>query len=112
MTTVAIIDFAHCGTTMLAGVCETLGVPMVLGGDPNGKMEDQEVVRALDRGIMAELAAKRDAEHPIWGFKVPGAWKYGTLAVLNDPVYLAIYKEPVAVNYLRFSTVTSFKILC
>ena len=103
MTTVAIIDFAHCGTTMVAGVCEILGVPMVNEDYHPVKREDWEVVEALREGRFAELAEQRN-EHEHWGFKYPGAWIYADVLRenLRDPLYLTIWKDPASVTRRRF----------
>jgi hypothetical protein len=102
--TVAIIDFAHSGTTMLAGICQILGVPMVGEQHKVRKWEDLEVMAALkDEAQFAALVKERNAEHNTWGFKCAGAWKYpASLVHLRDPVYLAIYKDPVSVTWRRF----------
>lgn len=111
-STVAIIDLAHCGTTMLAGVCEILGVPMVGARYKERKWEDQDVIAAIrDRTAFAQLVARRDAAHERWGFKFAGAWLFAdSLVVLRDPVYLAIYKDPVSVTARRFNAVTISKL--
>jgi hypothetical protein len=104
MTTVAIIAFAHCGTTMVAGICEVLGVPMVGTSYHSVKREDWEVVAALQEGRFAELAEQRNAQHEHWGFKFPGAWKYADVLQenLRDPLYLTIWKDPASVARRRF----------
>jgi len=112
--TVGIIDFAHSGTTMLAGCLEILGVPMVGQLYKPMKWEDVEVIRALqDEGRFAVLAQQRNRQHAIWGFKYPGAWKFMDILTrhLQDPVWLAIFKEPVSVTQRRFNAVTMDKLL-
>lgn len=104
MTTVAIIAFAHCGTTMIAGVCEILGVSMVNEDYHPVKREDWEVVEALREGRLPALVEQRSVQHEHWGFKYPGAWHYAdTLQEnLRDPLYLTIWKDPVSVARRRF----------
>ena len=112
--TVAIIDFAHAGTTMLAGVCEILGVPMVGRRYKPMKWEDLDVVEALENeGAFAALVEQRNEQYKLWGFKYCGAWKFQPLLerYLRDPVYLAIFKEPVAVTRSRFGRITPDKVL-
>ena len=106
MVTVAIIDFAHSGTTMVAGICEILGVPMVLGDHHRIKWEDHSVIEAIQQGEGAFAALVERRSHlAAWGFKYPGAWKFPeALAHLRNPVYLAIYKDPVSVTRRRFGT--------
>jgi len=69
MTTVAVVDLAHCGTTMVAGILERIGVPVVLGRD-NGKLEDQSVIGALrNTDQFQRLIDERRGL--MWGFKFP-----------------------------------------
>lgn len=102
--TVAIIDFAHSGSSMVAGICEILGVPMVGDNYDAMKWEDLDVLKALaDEQQFALLVAERNARHSVWGFKRVGAWLFPeALAHLRSPVYLAIYKDPVSVTRRRF----------
>jgi hypothetical protein len=104
MTTVAIIDYAHSGTTMVAGLCHILGVPMVFDDYKRHKLEDLDVLRAIDKEQeFARLVKERDEQYGVWGFKRPGAWTFpDALAHLQDPIYLVIYKDPVTVTYRRF----------
>ena len=110
-TTIAILDLAHHGTTMLAGCYEILGVPMVGLGLQAKRMEDPLIIRALqDEHAFATVVAARS--HRAWGFKYPGAWLYADLLgkYLVDPLYLAIYKDPVSVTWRRANGV-SYKVL-
>ena len=105
--TIAIITFAHCGTTMLAGVLEILGVPMVGENYHRMKWEDHDIIAALkdeNEEQFAALVAERNAQHSTWGFKYPGAWKFMPLlkTYLRNPVYLGIFKDPISVTRRRF----------
>ena len=111
--TVAIVDFAHSGTTMLAGICEILGVPMVGDYYKPMKWEDREIVLSLqDEDTFAALVKERNSTYEKWGFKYPGAWKFMHILKrhLAAPVYLAIFKDPVTVTRRRFHTVTIDKL--
>jgi hypothetical protein len=110
--TVAIIDFAHSGTTMLAGLCQILGVSMVGDNYKEHKMEDLDVVAAIRREKrFARLIEERNEQHPYWGFKMPGAWKFpASLSHLRNPIYLAIYKDPATVAMRRFGIISLNKI--
>jgi len=110
MTTVVILDLAHCGTTMVAGVFQLLGVPMVGDQYDSTKWEDLEVIKALqDESAFAWLVANKP---DLWGFKYPGAWKFAPMlkAHLRDAVYFAIYKGPVSVTIRRFGSVNTTKL--
>jgi len=110
VTTVVIIDFAHSGTTMVAGICEILGVPMVIGPlhyHPM-KQEDSDIIEVLytqpDETAFAALVEERNAKYDSWGFKLPGAWKQAAWLkkYLRDPLYIVIYKDLVSVTRRRF----------
>jgi len=110
VTTVVVLDLAHCGTTMVAGCLELMGVPMVGREYKPDKWEDQAVVDALrDEAVFAWMVATKP---DLWGFKYPGAWKFAPLLKkhLRNPVYFAIYKEPVSVTVRRFGSVNADKL--
>ena len=102
--TVGIIEFAHCGTTMVAGICHILGVPMVSENYKRNKLEDLDVINTIaDEQAFAKLVKERNERHGTWGFKRPGAWTFpDSLVHLRNPIYLAIYKDPVSVTHRRF----------
>ena len=107
--TVIIIDHAHCGTTMLAGLLEMAGVPMVGTNFKEDKWEDLDIIDSLSSGNehrFARLVRHRNEQHEIWGFKYAGAWKFMDvmLKYLTNPIFLVIYKDPVAVTMRRFAT--------
>ena len=108
---VGIIDLAHCGTTMTAGVLERIGVPMVFDHSGARKLEDSEVMAALQEPAKFSTLVKRRGVDG-WGFKFPGAWKYAkTLRFcLPEAVYVAIYKDPVSVTMRRFGTISGGKL--
>ena len=102
--TTVIVTFSHCGTTMLAGMLEIFGVPMVGKNYHKMKWEDHDVIEALqDEDQFAALVAKRNQLWSTWGFKYPGAWNFMPLLKrhLRNPVYLAIFKDPVSVTRRR-----------
>jgi len=112
---IVIVDFAHSGTTMLAGILERLGVPMVSGNDYlDHKWEDMDIISALQKGDdeFSIEVEKRNLLHPIWGFKFPGAFKFSDRMsrILPNPTYLAIYKDPVSVSYRRFGFISTDRI--
>ena len=104
--TIVIVEHAHCGSTMLAGMLEIVGVPMVGENYKKMKWEDQEIIEAMRSGNeddFAELVRERNLKHDVWGFKSPGAWLYMPLLLkhLRNPIFLAIYKDPVSVTLRR-----------
>lgn len=113
MGTIVIVGYAHAGTTMLAGILEILGVPMVDTNYKNMKWEDQDIVEALkNEEKFKQLVEERNAKYKVWGFKSPGAWLHSALleAYLRDPIYLAMFKDPVSVTRRRFKQVTMNKV--
>lgn len=110
--TVAIIDFAHSGTTMLSGLCHILGVPMVFERYKLNKLEDWDVIETIRREKQfAQLVDRRNRQYASWGFKLVGAWKFPkSLVHLRDPLYLAIYKDPVSVTGRRFGAISFNKL--
>lgn len=114
VVTVGIIDHAHSGTTMLAGICEILGVCMVEDQYKPMKWEDTEFIKALqDEQEFVRLVKERNSSHYAWGFKYPGAWMFMDRLQrhLAKPVYMAIYKDPVTVTRRRFGSVTINKLM-
>ena len=113
--TIVIVDLAHHGTTMVAGICQILGVPMVGAGYDAEKWEDPEKRSALrkDQEAFGVIVCQRNAQHDTWGFKSVGAWKQAASlkTYLRNPVYLAIYKDIVSVTVRRFGGVTVNKLL-
>ena len=113
--TVVVIDLAHHGTTMLSGVLEMLGIPMVGDHFDKKRWEDLEIREALDGGgdAFGAVVEKRNAAHDTWGFKRCGVWKQASFldVRLRDPVYLAIYKDPISVTRRRFGTSNDRRLL-
>lgn len=104
--TIVVIEHAHCGSTMLAGMLEIAGIPLVSDEYKEMKWEDQEIVEAMRSGnedALAEVIEKRNLEFDIWGFKSPGAWQHMDLLIKNlrNPIFIAIYKDPVSVTMRR-----------
>ena len=112
--TIAVVDFAHGGTTMLAGILQLLGVPMVGKHYRIEKCEDLEVIQAMhDEGKFQQVVECRNRQHPVWGFKMPGAWHYAELLKnnLRSPIFLAIFKDPVSVTRRRFGKVSRLRLI-
>jgi hypothetical protein len=100
MKTVVILDMAHCGTTMLAGIVHRLGIPMMGENSLVDRVEDLDVRDALSsEATFRALCRERNGRS--WGFKHPGAWRFAEWLrdYLEYPYYLAIYKDPVSVTW-------------
>ena len=103
--TVVIVDLAHHGTTMVSGLCCILGIPMCGGRFDAEKLEDLDIQDALlkhRRQAFERLVEERNAAQAMWGFKRVGGWLWASwLETLRNPVYFAIYKDPVSVTRRR-----------
>ena len=112
--TVGIIAFAHSGTSMLSAILEMLGVKMVFGDVEDyhhRKWEDHEFIHKLDdEEAFGEMVARRNEQVDTWGFKYPGAWMHMDRLQrhLREPVYVAIWKDPVSVTLRRFNSRNRF----
>ena len=112
--TVGIIAYAHTGTSMLSAILEMMGVKMVFDDVEDyhhRKWEDHEFIHKLENeDAFAEMVARRNAQVDCWGFKYPGAWQYMDRLErhLRDPVYLAMWKDPVSVTLRRFNSTNRF----
>jgi len=105
MKTIAVIAFAHSGTTMLAGILEIFGVPMVGNNYLGMNWEDQDIIKSLKGrdGKFAKLVERRNRQHSTWGFKHPGAHNFLDQLdySLRNPIYLSIWKDPMSVTQRR-----------
>jgi hypothetical protein len=113
MTTAVILDLSHCGTSMLSGVIHRLGIPMVQANyrTHESRVEDADVLAALSsEATFKELCKERQGTD--WGFKHPGAWRFEWMPqYLADPVYFAIYKEPISVTWRKYKQIDGISLL-
>jgi hypothetical protein len=95
--TLVVLGSPRGGTSMLAGLLRELGVHM---GDriDRHNHEDQAFVSEDLEQIRATIA-QRNAEHPVWGWKVPDSIRYlpEIEVLLRNPHYLAVFRNPVGV---------------
>ena len=105
--TVVATGIVGSGTTMMAGVLEILGIPMV-GEQHNRRMwEDKEISLNLkNKQKLESIIAKRNETHKIWGFKYPNLNKYFDMlsTMLINPCFLVIFRDPVAIFYKKSGT--------
>jgi hypothetical protein len=75
--TIIVVGIPRSGTSMVASVLKTLG--LFIGKEIDGAVfEDREIAAAIDSRKLARFAAiaeARNAEHRMWGFKRPEAYK-------------------------------------
>jgi len=114
--TIVIVDLAHHGTTMISGLCCILGIPMCGTRYDEEKLEDLDIQDALlknRREAFECIVEERNAEHAMWGFKRVGGclWASWLEESLRNPVYFAIYKDPVSVTGRRFRSIAIGKLL-
>lgn len=100
--TVIVSGVARSGTSMVATILHTAGMMM---GDPPLPvvLEDQEILTAVQSGQEAPLRRvidRRNAAHPVWGFKLPNLVAYlhaDRIAWFRNPRLILIFRDPVAV---------------
>ncbi len=91
------------GTTMIASVLRTAGIPL---GDRlfEAAMEDLDmahVLHANDPVMLGEIIAQRNARFRDWGFKIPyihGLLRYADIARFRNPHLILVFRDPVAVT--------------
>lgn len=98
--TVVVLGPARGGTTMVASVLQSLGISM---GEKLGPvLEDVALSRAVESRDVARLkdiVARRNAAHPLWGWKRPSALKYADVwqGCFRNPYIIAIFRDPFAI---------------
>jgi hypothetical protein len=100
--TIIVTGIARSGTSMVASVLRSAGLPMgeVLHAVVE---EDAEILAALQSGhdgLLRDLIRRRDARWPRWGFKVPNLHAYllaERMAWFRRPRLVVIYRDPLAV---------------
>lgn len=92
------------GTTMVAGMCQILGIPMGENLPDNCEDPDfnwltlkEEVADRIQH--MQACVRKRDTQHPVWGWKYPAASQYleQILPHLRNPHLVCIFRDPLSV---------------
>jgi hypothetical protein len=58
-----------------------------------------EAVEARDAARVREIVARRDAEHPVWGWKRPSAIEYGDVwqGCFRNLYLIAVFRDPFAI---------------
>jgi len=109
--TIVIAGTPRGGTTMVAEVLATLGVPMGIPVPPpveQFNFEDPEFQTLLhmespgevDLASLRALVLQRNLDHAVWGFKLPTA--LNSLAILEqelrNPQFILVFRDVVAVS--------------
>lgn len=98
--TVIVLGAARGGTTMVAAVLQALGVFM---GEKLGPvLEDVELSQAVESRDMARLTdivTRRNASHPLWGWKRPSALEHSEVwqGCFRNPYIIAVFRDPFAI---------------
>lgn len=100
--TLVVSGVARSGTSMIATILHTAGVMM---GDPPLEVviEDPEILAAASTGqeaLLRQIIARRNATHPVWGFKLPNMHAYlraEQVAWFRNPRMIMVFRDPVAV---------------
>jgi hypothetical protein len=99
--TIIIVGIPRSGTSMVASVLKTLG--LFIGKEIDGAVfEDREIAAAIDSGKLARFAAiaeARNAEHRMWGFKRPEAYKQlaKLCSVCRNPRVIVPFRDMLAI---------------
>ncbi|WP_435106114.1 hypothetical protein [Arhodomonas sp. AD133] len=98
--TAVVIGVARGGTTMVASVLQALGVYM--GENLGPVLEDvrlSEAVEAGDSKAVNVIAAERDKQFRVWGWKRPAAVQHAAVwqPRLRNPHVIAVYRDPFAI---------------
>jgi len=101
-STVIVVGLPRSGTSMFASVLKTLDVFMGRVID-NAVFEDHEIADALEPDKEDKLAAliqARNAQHSVWGFKRPEAYKQlGRLCSLcRNPRVIVTFRDILAIS--------------
>ena len=102
---VVVLGHPQCGTTMLTGILHILGVSMFDEDKPTYRtLEDKDFVSAFLEDDFADFVNRRNDKYPMWGFKYYGRRKQLSWMkkYLENPIYLAIFKNPVNVSRRRY----------
>jgi hypothetical protein len=99
--TILVVGLPRSGTSMIASVMKTLGVFIGKQID-NAVFEDREIAAAIDSGRVdrfAAIAATRNAEHRVWGFKRPEAYKQldKLCAACRNPRVIVPFRDLAAI---------------
>lgn len=99
------------GTTMLAECLGLLGVPMgvqIPAAESQFNLEDREFQALLhmeapgevDLAALRALIARRNADHAVWGFKLPMALNSLPLLEqeLRNPQFIMVFRDVVAIS--------------
>lgn len=99
--TILVVGLPRSGTSMVASILKTLGV--FIGTEIDGAVfEDREIAAAIDSGKIdrfAAIAAARDAQHRVWGFKRPEAYKQlaKLCGVCRNPRVIVPFRDILAI---------------
>jgi hypothetical protein len=100
--TIIVVGLPRSGTSMVAQVLKELGVFMGRLID-NVVFEDHEMADALEPGKehrLVNLIAGRNAQHRIWGFKRPEAYKQlpNVCAACRNPRVILTFRDILAIS--------------
>lgn len=99
--TIIVVGLPRSGTSMVASMLRTFGV--FIGTEIDGAVfEDREIAAAIDSGKIdrfAAIAAARNAQHAVWGFKRPEAYKQlaKLCGVCRNPRVIVPFRDVLAI---------------
>ena len=107
--TVPVIGLARSGTTMVANMLKTVGVPMgVTGGEEGAHVaEDVAISELIDHHAWTpeihDMIQERNAKHNIWGWKKPGSYRRMKWMQdgLRNPHFVVVVRDLTAIAQRR-----------
>ena len=100
--TMIVLGVARSGTSMVAGVLESIGVFMGTHKD-RAVLEDVEIADLLESGKdlkkISAFIRRRDKKYPLWGWKRPGALSYMQTyeKMFRHPHYIIVFRDSLAI---------------
>jgi hypothetical protein len=98
--TIIVVGVPRSGTSMIAAVLDRLGLFLGERAD-QAVFEDIDIAAALehDPTSLADIVARYNAAHPIWGFKRPLAFQKIAQSLHNfrNPRLIMTFRDPLAI---------------
>lgn len=97
--TVVVYGVSRGGTSLAAGVCKGLGVPMNRRDERQDPNHEDPAFKFSDPDRLSEAIRKRNASSDVWGFKWPDALLNKDILekLLRNPHYIFVYRNIAAV---------------
>ena len=97
--TIVVYGVSRGGTSLVAGVCKGLGIPMNRRNEKNDPNHEDPEFKFSDPDRLRERIRQRDASSDLWGFKWPDSLLNKDVLdrLLRNPHYIFVYRNIAAV---------------